>query len=479
MNIRINSSGTFKLSDKSLVSQINIEAPIGLAKFFIQEIPLEIKGDKVNINVSLEVSGQKDITADIELPWHNISLTIFHNLLSGDGKINLHLSKSSKAEKINYKGKLKIEQLNTSLYKSEEKIVFKNGDIDFDQKNIQINKLECRYLERTYLLTGGVKNLNRPEISLDISSETISGKINLAYLQNSLDIKSVKLKLPQSKLELQGLINDLKNLNGEFYLSGSLHTDDLKYLPIKFNSRLKEINLYSLFNIEAYISGSLREWNKWKTLIKINSSETKIKQYKIENMDTEIRTKEGTLNGDLKANAYNGELAIDIKELSLRDNFPFMGNLIVEGVDLEKLNAVSLKLNKKISGSFHGEFTCRGEIKKIKEIKGEGWFEITDGLLWELPVFDKLSQIIEIPGIEKNVFREAHANFVVNNQTITTKDLELISKRLTLKTQGSIYFNGNLDLRVRMEFPPETQPSSSEALDKLQDILLKGAGALF
>ncbi|MCM8798291.1 MAG: AsmA family protein, partial [Candidatus Omnitrophica bacterium] len=241
-NFQITSSGTFKLADKSLTSQINIGLPLGLLKFILRDTPWEIKGEKLNLSINLQIDAQRNILADIEVPLRNISLLISQYTFSGAGEINLNISKPAKSGKTNYKGKVKIEELSTTIPKEGEKFTLRDGDIDFDLRNIQINKLECKYLERTYLLKGTIKNLNRPEISLDITSEMLESKINFSYLQNSLDIKSVILKLPQSKLELQGLINDLKNLRGDIYLSGSIHTEDLKYLPFKLLSRSKGVS---------------------------------------------------------------------------------------------------------------------------------------------------------------------------------------------------------------------------------------------
>ncbi|MCX5657901.1 MAG: AsmA-like C-terminal domain-containing protein, partial [Candidatus Omnitrophica bacterium] len=161
--------------------------------------------------------------------------------------------------------------------------------------------------------------------------------------------------------------------------------------------------------------------------------------------------------------------------VGLKEGFPFASRIIIEELDLKKLND-SYKTQKETSGYFNAEANIGGNLKAITDVTGTGWMEITQGRLFELPLLKGLLGIIDTSGAEKNVFREAHCDFVVKDKAITTENLELVSQRLTINGKGSVYLDGKLDMRISYSLPEQKEETSG--LDKLQDLLLKGTSSL-
>lgn len=480
LNIYLAADGIYKLNDQSLATKFYInEFPLVLAGSFIPQLPFEIQDGKTNIEADLEIDSDKNIDIDARLPIRNLSLKAFKQTLSGKLSLDLHLSRTAKSELTDYRGKISLEKLELSLPVPNQVVAFSKGEIDFNKDTVEVNDLAFTYSETPYTLSGKITNLIRsqPDIKISIFSSKIFGEMDLLYNQKEFNIKKALFKFPASSLELQGTVKDLRNPDVDIYLVGDLNAKDLEILPFKFTSKIKELSLDSQLNTELHLSGKIKEWEKFDSLLKIKSPSLKTRGFIFENVSIKMKTAKENLDAEVVSDIYEGKLKANISQMSLKEKFPFNARLSIEDLSLKKLNETSLKAAQEISGYLATELTCQGSFKAIKEITGEGWLEITEGRLWELPLFKGLAGIIELPGVEKNVFKEAHGNFVIKNQAVATKDLQLISKRLTLNTAGDIYFDGNLDLRIKTQFPEDTTASTS-GLDKLQDIFLKGAGSL-
>jgi|GEM_PF-3022362 len=472
LNISLESYGFYSLVDKTLASKIFIyDLSLSLIKYIFPVLPLETIEGLCNPEINLEIASEGTIKMEVNSPIEKFHLRLYKQDISGT------FTFSAKFKKLKEKPLEIIETnfipqninilfmpINQSINLSQGKIVFKEGTLNLDN-------LKITYLNELYEVFGKIESMfNHPKAEFKIKNKRINLEAKGSLSDKVLAIEKISLNLPHSDFKINGKIKDFKT--GEIYLEGKLDTQDLEILPL----RLPKFNLTSLLEIEAQATGELRNINMLNSLVKVKTKSLAIERFRLENLDIRIKTERGKLDAELKSDAYGGDLVIDIKDFILKDNFPFTANLIIEDLDLKKLNELSLRLERNLEGIFNGEFNCQGEMKKIRRISGEGWFEITNGLLWELPVLSKLNKFIEIPGIEKSVFKEAHANFIVKDEKINTEDLELLSKSIILRTKGSISFNGNLDLKLSMEIPKEVETSG--ILEQIQDILLKGAGKI-
>jgi len=478
LNIYIESRGIYRLRDKSLTTKIYVyEFPLVLVRNFIKRFPVEILEGKTDLEAELVIDRDRNISVNALLPIKNISLKAFKQTLSGNLDIAVQISKTAQSQLVDYRGKINPEGLELSLSGTKQTVLFSGGEIDFDSDTVEIKDLRFSYLEIPYNLAGKITHLMQPEIKLNLTGQKLSADVELSYAARNLDIKKALIKLPASNIEIQGSVKDLKTSDVDIYLVGDLNTADLEMLPFKFLSRIKEISPDSLLHTECHLAGSLKEWTKMNSLLKLKSNRLKVNKYTLDNLNATLKMEKENLNASIESDLYEGKLKIDIAQFSFKEGLPFNAKLSIEDLNLKKLNEDSLKLNQEIAGNLAAELSAQGNLKALKEISGEGWLEVTEGKLWELPLFKGLAGIIEIPGVEKNVFKEAHGNFIIKNQALTTKDLQLISKRITLNTAGSIYFNGNLDLHIKTEFPKDSAEATI-GLDKLQDVLLKGASSL-
>ncbi len=474
---RISAKGVFDTADKALTTRLYIyKLPLAIINEYIKEKPVEIGKGYADIaaDVEFDVSKTTNISARISL--EELRLRAQRVAISGNSLLEVIFTRDNKTEYINYSGSLTPRELKITPPLERGEITVSGGKISFDRRKIELTQLGISNLGQNYVLSGTINNLHQPKAILSIQGSNLDVNADVSYSQDELNIKKVELKTASSNIELQGNVARLAEPFLNIYLSGHLNIRDLKYLPFKFVSKINESGVDCLLNTELHLSGKMRYWQDMNCTLKVKSGRIGFRDYYITDVDVIARTAEKKLKLSAGADAYNGRLEINLERLVLAKPFSFVSRLTLEEINLKKMNESSLKSPHDIAGYLAGDVGLSGNLRTIKDVKGEGWIEVTQGRLWELPLFKGLLGMIEIAGAEKNVFREAHCTFTVKDGAVNTSDLELISQRLTILAKGNIFFDGRLDMRLKMQFP-EVQ-EEAKGLDKLQDILLKGTGSL-
>jgi hypothetical protein len=163
----------------------------------------------------------------------------------------------------------------------------------------------------------------------------------------------------------------------------------------------------------------------------------------IESLEGEF---EGGMIRPLGRGAERGGTAFSI---DLEEPFPFQLALDLLGVELSGLFRGLFASNFATRGKVDCQLRLTGDTRRVLGIQGSGSVQVTDSLLWSVPVFRALfSQL----GIENTaVFDRLAANVRIRNGVIWTDDITIQSRILELVGKGSIDFDGGVkeDLQVR------------------------------
>ena len=111
------------------------------------------------------------------------------------------------------------------------------------------------------------------------------------------------------------------------------------------------------------------------------------------------------------------------------------------------LTAVHPDKKSRVTGTLSGHMNLSGQGSDLATLRGNGNLEITDGVLWEAPLFGIFSQIL---GNTKAT--NAKATFTIADQAVVTDDLEIQADPFTATSHGKVGFNGSLDFRVKAQF---------------------------
>jgi len=150
---------------------------------------------------------------------------------------------------------------------------------------------------------------------------------------------------------------------------------------------------------------------------------------------------------DFDADIYDGKLlgraVFRFSELDPTYRF----NFSTEGVDVRTLLSAVESRPSRVTGSLTGSAQISGRGTDLAALKGKGELQVTDGILWEAPIFGIFSRIL---GSTKAT--SAKATFAIANQLVKTEDLQVAAGPFTARGHGQLGFDGTLDFRVEAQF---------------------------
>ncbi len=108
----------------------------------------------------------------------------------------------------------------------------------------------------------------------------------------------------------------------------------------------------------------------------------------------------------------------------------------------------------KVEGKVSGElFITQADTLDWKSWQGHGHAYLTNGLLWEIPLFGVFSPLLNafFPGLGNSRAKHATATFHITNSVIHSKDLEIRATAMRMQYDGSVDFEQRVDGRMEAE----------------------------
>jgi hypothetical protein len=107
-----------------------------------------------------------------------------------------------------------------------------------------------------------------------------------------------------------------------------------------------------------------------------------------------------------------------------------------------------------VEGTVSGELrVTRADTHNWKSWQGYGQVAMTNGLLWNIPLFGVFSPALNavMPGLGNSRARHAVATFILTNSVLYSKDLEIRATAMRMRYQGSVDFDQRVDGRMEAE----------------------------
>jgi hypothetical protein len=153
----------------------------------------------------------------------------------------------------------------------------------------------------------------------------------------------------------------------------------------------------------------------------------------------------------LLGNSHDGALAATGTVALDASPIRWGGDLSLQQMDVNKLAQTYLSSPEKpapaANGRLDGSLSLRGEAGSLQALSGNGEMRITDGQLWEVPVFKGIVSRMKLAR-EALTAGEAAAVFEIENAKVKLTKGALNSPALGLEAEGTITFSGDLDLDV-------------------------------
>lgn len=159
-----------------------------------------------------------------------------------------------------------------------------------------------------------------------------------------------------------------------------------------------------------------------------------------------------TIN-NFEGDVYGGKLR-GWAFFSLTNAPQFQVDLTTDHCDVHRLLGAIGGKETQVSGLLTGHCALQGEGSDMARLSGHGNLVITDGVLWEMPLFGIFSRIMDglSPDLGKTKATDARATFLIGEQCAKTEDLRVSAGAFTLTGHGKVCFDGKLDFRVQAQF---------------------------
>lgn len=150
---------------------------------------------------------------------------------------------------------------------------------------------------------------------------------------------------------------------------------------------------------------------------------------------------------DFDSDFYDGKLRGRAEFAFANPDVTHRFQLNTERVDLNKLLYAMRGRESKITGWLAGNAELTGKNADFAALKGKGELEVTDGILWDAPLFGIFSKIIGNTKVTS-----AKASFTIADETVTSDDLRISAGAFTGSSHGKLTFDGIMDFRVQGQF---------------------------
>jgi hypothetical protein len=163
---------------------------------------------------------------------------------------------------------------------------------------------------------------------------------------------------------------------------------------------------------------------------------------------------------DVRAQFYEGVLAGNAAfDVGPARGTDFNFDATVTDANFHLLMADVAQPTNRLEGTLTGRLTVtRANSDDWRSWQGAGHVHLQDGLIWEIPIFGKLSPALDsiIPGLGNSRASEGRGSFVITNGVIHSDDLEIRASIMRLQYFGNIDLQGRVDARVDAELLRDT-----------------------
>jgi hypothetical protein len=123
-------------------------------------------------------------------------------------------------------------------------------------------------------------------------------------------------------------------------------------------------------------------------------------------------------------------------------------------VDLRQLTTdVSSKTNR-LEGALNGKLTItRALTTDPQSWFGHGHLTLTNGLLWDIPIFGVISPVLNefVPGLGNSRAKKGNTTFIITNSVIYSSDLQIHATAMRMQYDLAVGFDHRVEGRVEAE----------------------------
>jgi AsmA-like protein len=150
---------------------------------------------------------------------------------------------------------------------------------------------------------------------------------------------------------------------------------------------------------------------------------------------------------DFDADFYGGKLRGRADFAFSRADPTYNFDFSVDSSDVNSVLSAIQDHESRVTGLLSGQATINGRGADFSALQGKGSLSITNGVLWQAPLFGIFSQAL---GNTKAT--RCQCTFAIADQSVRTDDMEVSAGAFTGNARGQLGFDGKMDFRVQAQF---------------------------
>ena len=466
-------SGTLSLS-QAVISGIpsvgEIQDISGQLSFRTDEISTEklgLRAQKADIALAGRLTDFADPHLDIKASSPNIDLgQLFSAFPILQEKSGLRL-KGSAGAKARYTGALKnpaeaeiallLQMKDTTLAtpKLPEEITEISGQLEYQKDLVAWKDLQGLYQKKLYTLNGQLSNFSRPTVDLEAVSEDVRLSTKLKILNQAFQIVTLTGQYLHTTFDLKGDVHLPSGEDPDLDIRGNIVLDleDIALAAPQLEAALQKLNPTGKLTIDGLYKGSPKDWRNWQLTFTGRAPLLSWGGYQARDAEIQYEQRDQNISKcNLRGQIYGGNLDI-ISSADLRSDVLLLKSVgRLENLDLSQLRKEKLIKNEHLAGYLSSLIQLNGPLQNPKQLTGKGSFTIADGCLWRWNLLDGILGALIVPKFRNIVFTDAQANFTVGDGKVWAQEAWLDSSTFSLKGQGWIDFDQNIQFDISPVF---------------------------
>lgn len=379
--------------------------------------------------------------------------------LSGKSAVILRTSGKFSQWPLKFNGSAKVVGAEAKIRALANPIKAINGDVNFDENSLSIPRIDAQYNDLLYTFKANVTNFSAPSVYSVLSSQDLLFEVQLRTQEDYTRFDTIEGTWFNSSLNLAGEIQNYQN--PELKLSGEadINLEDIQKILSRLAGQNEKLNNFfnnlkpkGICNMSLFLDGLINDFSNCELGIKANSENINISGFNLGPMDMTAQLKEKTfLIPKLQFTPYDGNMKI---QGAITPGSKYNVDINVFDVNLEKLTKDTGFKDKNIWGILSISSSLNGLGNDLNNLKGTGWFAISNGHLWEIPLLGRLAETMQLAMLTKVEIKEAAGNFTIADKKISTQNLQFLSPQLNMSARGDLGFAGELDFNIGLTFAP-------------------------
>jgi hypothetical protein len=331
-----------------------------------------------------------------------------------------------------------------------------SGDLAMTSSGLRIENLQFVHNKETIQIDGVIPTNAPASGKIKATSKMMQFHSDFLVQGPNIQLTRSSLRLPGASLLFRGTVLDWQRPHLE--LDGQALVDLKKSVAWAAQT----VPNFKSFPIEGSLegpftfAGSLADW--LSSDLKMDAKAKRVvlhNKFKFDNLDIQIRMAQKILNipyahGKFYGGPFGGSLAFDLS----RTPTPFVAKLYANQVNLRELARDLPPSQSKLSGNLVFKTDLSGILQDRPSWKGQGALSITDGFIFQTDKFKAMGKLplVKVEGMDWVTFHQLSSEFSIQNERIVTPKLSLMGDTVNLSMDGSIHFNGNLDLLMDISY---------------------------